>query len=139
MDFEHIKNPALSPAPVAPDACSSPRPSRVAAQLCWRASEQGMVLTFFTTNDMKIVGLDLCVVAYILNTKLDKERGSIPHATLKAIRDYFMGKANRICKVISLEEVMDNDNWYDDPKKPRVLCSNYKIKVSKVIRQDLGR
>ncbi|QHN82986.1 Ulp1 protease family, carboxy-terminal domain protein [Arachis hypogaea] len=120
---------------------------------------RGMPLTFFPTKDMKIVGLDLCVAAYIFNTKLDQDellvqsphcaitrgtlrtleprkpvvddvlillacmlarnstrihwflpttfsqiatgRGSIPHATLKAIREDFMGKANRVCKKIT--------------------------------------
>ncbi|QHO24448.1 Ulp1 protease family, carboxy-terminal domain protein [Arachis hypogaea] len=102
---------------------------------------RGMPLTFFPTKDVKIVGLDLCVAAYIFNTKLDQEgalrtleprkpmvsdvlillaymlaenstrihwflpttfsqiatkRESIPHATLKAIREDFMGQANQI-------------------------------------------
>ncbi|RYQ85173.1 hypothetical protein Ahy_B10g104664 [Arachis hypogaea] len=48
-------------------------------------------------------------------------RGSIPHATLKAIREDFMGKANRVCK-----------------KNPRILCSEYEIKEPKVTRQDPG-
>ncbi|XLR36132.1 hypothetical protein S83_064032 [Arachis hypogaea] len=110
-------------------------------------------------------------------------RGPIPHATLKAIREDFMGKANCVCKIycpiwcdgrwfmlvidvirrqlmyldslpseddrpkrlrqlkkvaIFLEEVLDSDDWYDDPTNPRILCSNYEIKEPKVTRQDPG-
>ncbi|XP_057723617.1 uncharacterized protein LOC130939535 [Arachis stenosperma] len=128
---------------------------------------RGMPLTFFPTKDMKIVGLDLCVAAYIFNTKLDQDellvrsphcaitrgalrtleprkpvvddvstslstaapvlillacmlagnstrihwflpttfsqiatgRGPVPYTTLKAIREDFMGKANKVCKI----------------------------------------
>ncbi|XLU27966.1 hypothetical protein S245_064032 [Arachis hypogaea] len=89
-------------------------------------------------------------------------RGPVPHATLKAIWEDFMGKANRVCKLvyldslpseddrpkrlrqlkkvaIFLEEVLDSDDWYDDPTNPRILCSDYEIKEPKVTRQDPGR
>ncbi|KAL4371349.1 uncharacterized protein DS421_6g186470 [Arachis hypogaea] len=63
-------------------------------------------------------------------------RGPIPHATLKAIREDFMGKANR---AIFMEEALDSDDWYDDSTNPRILCSDYEIIEPKVSRQDPRR
>ncbi|XLS74155.1 hypothetical protein HN51_031020 [Arachis hypogaea] len=116
-------------------------------------------------------------------SQIATERGSVPHATLKAIREDLMGKANRVCKIycpiwcdrhwfllvidvirrelvypdslpsvddrpmrlrqlkkvaIFLGEMLDSDDWYDDQKNPRILCSDYEIKEPKVTRQDLG-
>ncbi|QHN97324.1 Ulp1 protease family, carboxy-terminal domain protein [Arachis hypogaea] len=84
-------------------------------------------------------------------------RGPVPHATLKAIWEDFMGKANRLVYLdslpseddrpkrlrqlkkvaIFLEEVLDSDDWYDDPTNPRILCSDYEIKEPKMIMYHL--
>ncbi|XP_072089795.1 uncharacterized protein [Arachis hypogaea] len=69
-------------------------------------------------------------------TQIATGRGQIPWATVEAIRKDFMGMANNVCKAIFLEELLDDDSWYEKPTDERLLISDYKLYEPKVVEQD---